>query len=79
MKIEECSCYDDCMVLSEKACKKCLKKMEIDKLKNKIVTWEESVNTLRKTIFTKALEIREKELQGLKDQLKNTEGRLDDN
>jgi len=42
---------------------------EKEKLKNKIAIWQESVDTLSKTNFKKALSIRKSQLEELKQEL----------
>lgn len=71
MNISECDYYDDCVVLSEEKCKKCL---IIIKLKEKIKIWEDSVQALRKGNFLNAMAIRQEQLEGYKKQLKELEG-----
>jgi hypothetical protein len=46
----------------------------IEQLKKKITAWEDSVNTLKKTNFKKALMAREQELEDYRQQLKALEG-----
>lgn len=68
------SICNECMVLSEETCKKCSNRIKIDKLKNTIAIWEESVKALRKGNFLNAMAIRQEQLEGYKKQLKELEG-----